>query len=84
MLEELRITGLGVIHDAVLPLSGGLTVITGVSGSGKSTLVKKILFPAMQKQLEGVGEKAGRRALIALPRRSTNAAGPLVGASRRR
>lgn len=26
-----------------------LTVITGVSGSGKSTLVKKILFPAMQK-----------------------------------
>ncbi|WP_177733780.1 excinuclease ABC subunit UvrA [Flavobacterium inviolabile] len=37
-----------------------LTVITGVSGSGKSTLVKKILFPAMQKQLEGVGEKAGQ------------------------
>ena len=26
-----------------------LTVITGVSGSGKSTLVKKILFPAIQK-----------------------------------
>ena len=37
-----------------------LTVITGVSGSGKSTLVKKILFPAMQKKLEGVGEKAGQ------------------------
>jgi len=37
-----------------------LTVITGVSGSGKSTLVKKILFPAMQKQLEGAGEKAGQ------------------------
>jgi excinuclease ABC subunit A len=37
-----------------------LTVITGVSGSGKSTLVKKILFPAMQKQLDGVGEKAGQ------------------------
>lgn len=37
-----------------------LTVITGVSGSGKSTLVKKILFPAMQKQLEGSGEKAGQ------------------------
>ncbi|MFD2890512.1 excinuclease ABC subunit UvrA [Flavobacterium chuncheonense] len=37
-----------------------LTVITGVSGSGKSTLVKKILFPAIQKQLEGVGEKAGQ------------------------
>ena len=37
-----------------------LTVITGVSGSGKSTLVKKILFPAMQKKLEGMGEKAGQ------------------------
>jgi len=37
-----------------------LTVITGVSGSGKSTLVKKILFPAMQKKLEGIGDKAGQ------------------------
>ncbi|HEU4496135.1 MAG TPA: excinuclease ABC subunit UvrA, partial [Flavobacterium sp.] len=37
-----------------------LTVVTGVSGSGKSTLVKKILFPAMQKALDGVGEKAGQ------------------------
>lgn len=37
-----------------------LTVITGVSGSGKSTLVKKILFPAMQKKIEGVAEKAGQ------------------------
>lgn len=36
-----------------------LTVVTGVSGSGKSTLVKKILFPAMQKKIEGVAEKAG-------------------------
>ncbi len=30
---------------------GLLTVITGVSGSGKSTLVKKILYPALAKQL---------------------------------
>lgn len=37
-----------------------LTVITGVSGSGKSTLVKKILFPAMQKKLDGIGEKSGQ------------------------
>ena len=37
-----------------------LTVITGVSGSGKSTLVKKILFPALQKKLEGVSDKAGQ------------------------
>lgn len=37
-----------------------LTVVTGVSGSGKSTLVKKILYPALQKQLQGYGEKAGQ------------------------
>ena len=45
--------------DVKFPLEV-LTVITGVSGSGKSTLVKKILFPAMQKKIEGVGEKAGQ------------------------
>jgi excinuclease ABC subunit A len=37
-----------------------LTVVTGVSGSGKSTLVKKILFPAIKKSLEGISEKAGQ------------------------
>lgn len=45
--------------DVKFPLDV-LTVVTGVSGSGKSTLVKKILFPAMQKKLEGIGEKAGQ------------------------
>ena len=37
-----------------------LTVVTGVSGSGKSTLVKKLLFPIMQKEIGGYGEKAGQ------------------------
>jgi excinuclease ABC subunit A len=45
--------------DVVFPLEM-LTVITGVSGSGKSTLVKKILFPAIQKQLTGFGDKPGQ------------------------
>jgi excinuclease ABC subunit A len=45
--------------DVSFPLES-LTVITGVSGSGKSTLVKKIFFPAMQKKLEGIGDKAGQ------------------------
>lgn len=45
--------------DVKFPLEC-LTVITGVSGSGKSTLVKKILFPAMQKKVDGIGEKAGQ------------------------
>lgn len=37
-----------------------LTVITGVSGSGKSTLVKKILYPSLQKKLNGYGDKIGQ------------------------
>ncbi len=45
--------------DVTFPL-GMLTVITGVSGSGKSTLVKKILFPAIQKELTGFGDKPGQ------------------------
>lgn len=39
---------------------GVFTAITGVSGSGKSTLVKKIIYPAILKQLGGYGEKAGQ------------------------
>ncbi|OBX21824.1 excinuclease ABC subunit A [Gelidibacter algens] len=45
--------------DVTIPLEM-LTVITGVSGSGKSTLVKKILFPAIQKELTGFGDKPGQ------------------------
>lgn len=45
--------------DVTIPLDV-LTIITGVSGSGKSTLVKKILYPALQKQLESVSEKPGQ------------------------
>ncbi|WP_375324361.1 excinuclease ABC subunit UvrA [Flagellimonas sp. GZD32] len=37
-----------------------LTVVTGVSGSGKSTLIKKILYPAILKEIGGYGEKAGQ------------------------
>ncbi len=45
--------------DVRFPL-GMLTVVTGVSGSGKSTLVKKILFPALQKELTDFGDKPGQ------------------------
>ncbi|KAA1244402.1 excinuclease ABC subunit UvrA [Aquimarina sp. RZ0] len=45
--------------DVKIPL-GIFTAITGVSGSGKSTLVKKIVYPAILKQLGGYGEKAGQ------------------------
>ena len=45
--------------DVVFPL-GCFTAITGVSGSGKSTLVKKILYPAILKEVGGYGEKPGQ------------------------
>ena len=45
--------------DVSFPLNM-LTVVTGVSGSGKSTLIKKILFPALQKQLTDFSDKPGQ------------------------
>jgi DNA repair protein RecN (Recombination protein N) len=40
VLEEMRIRGLGVIEDAVLELSHGLTVVTGETGAGKTMVVQ--------------------------------------------
>jgi DNA repair protein RecN (Recombination protein N) len=39
VIEELHIRGLGVIEDAHLTLSPGLTVVTGETGAGKTMLV---------------------------------------------
>jgi DNA repair protein RecN (Recombination protein N) len=39
VLEELRISGLGVIADASLPLGPGFTAITGETGAGKTMVV---------------------------------------------
>ncbi len=49
--------------DVKFPLNI-FTVITGVSGSGKSSLVSAILFPALNKQLHGTGEKPGKHDLL--------------------
>ena len=45
--------------DATFPL-GAFTAVTGVSGSGKSSLVRKILYPAMLREIGGYGEKPGQ------------------------
>ena len=39
MLEELRISSLGVIDSSTLELGPGLTVITGETGAGKTMVV---------------------------------------------
>jgi DNA repair protein RecN (Recombination protein N) len=39
MIEEIRITALGVIDESMLELGPGLTVITGETGAGKTMLV---------------------------------------------
>jgi len=39
MLEEVRISGLGVIDDAMLELSAGFTALTGETGAGKTMVV---------------------------------------------
>ncbi|WP_175987491.1 DNA repair protein RecN [Microbacterium tenebrionis] len=39
MIEEMRMRGLGVIDDAVLPLGPGFTAITGETGAGKTMVV---------------------------------------------
>ncbi|WP_400192370.1 excinuclease ABC subunit UvrA [Hymenobacter sp. B81] len=37
---------------------GVMTVVTGVSGSGKSTLIKRILYPALARQLGGTSSES--------------------------
>ena len=37
-----------------------MTVVTGVSGSGKSSLIGGVAFPALNKKINGTGEKAGK------------------------
>ncbi len=49
--------------DASFPLNA-FTAITGVSGSGKSTLVKKILYPAILREVGGYGEKPGQHSSL--------------------
>jgi DNA repair protein RecN (Recombination protein N) len=62
VLSQLRITGLGVIDDAVLQLHPGLTVLTGETGAGKTMVV------------QGLGLLLGARADPALVREGCPAA----------
>ena len=52
--------------DVDFPM-GCMTVVTGVSGSGKSTLVKKILYPALQREKGVFNNKPGQFDSIKAP-----------------
>ena len=52
--------------DVNFPL-GCMTLVTGVSGSGKSTLVKKILYPALQREKGVFKDKPGQFDSIKAP-----------------
>src|SRR5215468_10982749 len=62
MLEEVRISGLGVIDEAVLDLSPGLNVLTGETGAGKTMVVS------------GLGLLLGERADSGLVRTGSDSA----------
>lgn len=49
--------------DVKFPLNV-FTVVSGVSGSGKSTLISSILYPALNKKINGAGEKPGKHDML--------------------
>ena len=49
--------------DVEFPLNC-LTIVSGVSGSGKTSLVKQILYPSIQKHLQGYSSKIGQHDTI--------------------
>jgi excinuclease ABC subunit A len=53
--------------DVQVP-TGCLTVLTGVSGSGKTSLTRRILHPALARQLEIQTERPGPYRALELPR----------------
>jgi DNA repair protein RecN (Recombination protein N) len=64
VLEEMRIRGLGVIDDAVLELSSGLTVVTGETGAGKTMVVQGLSLLFGGRADAGRVRPGAQRALV--------------------
>ena len=64
MIEELRITSLGVIEESVLELSPGLSVITGETGAGKTMLVTALGLLLGGRADSGAVRTGARRARV--------------------
>jgi len=71
VLDELRIRGLGVIDEAVLPLGPGLTVVTGETGAGKTMVVTSLLLlfggRADPARVRGGADQASVEGRVLLP-----------------
>lgn len=74
MLEELHITGLGVIDDALLTFGPGLTAVTGETGAGKTMVVTGLLLlfggRADAARVRMGAERASVEGRLELPARS--------------
>jgi DNA repair protein RecN (Recombination protein N) len=64
VIEELHIQGLGVIDDAVLELSPGLTVVTGETGAGKTMVVSGLGLLFGGRSDAGAVRTGAARALV--------------------
>ncbi|MET1000066.1 MAG: DNA repair protein RecN [Marmoricola sp.] len=64
MIEEIRISSLGVIDESVLELGEGLTVITGETGAGKTMLVTALGLLLGGRADTGAVRKGARAARV--------------------
>lgn len=65
MIEEMRMRGLGVIDDAVLPLGAGFTAITGETGAGKTMVVTGLGLLLGQRADSGAVRAGAAQASVA-------------------
>ena len=65
MIEEMRMQGLGVIADAVLPLGPGFTAITGETGAGKTMVVTGLGLLLGQRADSGAVRAGAAQASVA-------------------
>jgi DNA repair protein RecN (Recombination protein N) len=64
VLEEVRISALGVIDDAVLELAPGFTVVTGETGAGKTMVVQGLSLLTGARGDGGAVRNGASRAVV--------------------
>jgi DNA repair protein RecN (Recombination protein N) len=81
VIEEVRISSLGVIDDAVLDLAPGFTVVTGETGAGKTMVVQSLTLLGGARGDGGVVRAGESRAAVEA-RLVVDAAGELAERAR--